>query len=118
MKNTLSTYQAAAILQGDQYANFSRSGALAIVEYLEELEDSTGEAIEFDSVAIRCDWSEYESLQDFARDYTGKDDFWQGLGIDLDGSEDEEERDELIGSFIMDHGQLIQFDGGIIVSSF
>ena len=39
-------------------------------------------------------------------------------GIDLEGDEDEEERADLIRSHILDQGQLIEFDGGIIVSSF
>jgi len=36
----------------------------------------------------------------------------------LDGEEDEDEIDGWIRSYIQDHGTLIEFSGGIIVSSF
>jgi hypothetical protein len=39
-------------------------------------------------------------------------------GIDLEGDEEEEEIEELIRSHILDHGQLVEFSGGVIVSQF
>jgi hypothetical protein len=118
MKTTLSTHDIAHSLLQDSYANWSSCAAFALAEYLEEMEASTGEEIELDVVAIRCDFSEYESLQDWATQYYGTDDFWAGMGVDLDGSEDNDELDELIKSHINDNGTLIDFGCGIIVSSF
>ena len=70
-----------------------------------------------DYVAIRCDYSEHESLQDWASNYFGTDADWKGqLDIDQDATDDE--IDDTIRDYINDHGQLIEFDGGIIVSSF
>jgi hypothetical protein len=63
MKKTMTTYDIAHELIGDENANWSRAGAFALAEYLEELEESTGEEMEFDHVAIRCDWSEYADLE-------------------------------------------------------
>jgi len=118
MKKTLATYDIANELLQDQYANWSRNGAFALAEYLEEYEDSTGEELELDVVAIRCDFSEHESLIDWATGYFSQ---WRAdLNIDEDFEEDSnlEEIEEIIREYIQDNGQLIEFDGGIIVSSF
>lgn len=115
MKTTLSTTEAAEILLSDTCARWSRAGAFALVEYLEEIEDSTGEEIEFDRVAIRCDFSEYNSLHEWARDYFID---WRGDLSLPEGMAGEEEEEDAIREYIQDHGQLIEFNGGIIVSSF
>ena len=118
MKTTLTTSHAAEILANDENSSFSRLGAYALVQHLEELEDSTGEEIEFDSVAIRCDYSEHDSLQEWASDYfgTSMDEWCERIGADKGDNDDK--LDEKIREYIQDHGQLIEFSGGIIVSSF
>ena len=55
MIKTVSKYEFTEDLLDDEYANWSYSGASALFEYLTELEEDTGEQIEFDRVAIRCD---------------------------------------------------------------
>ena len=47
---------------------FSRQGAGVLYDMLLEFEESTEESIEFDPVAIRCDYSEL-SVSDFLNDY-------------------------------------------------
>lgn len=116
MKTTLSTSHAAEILANDENSSFSRLGAYALVQHLEELEDSTGEEMEFDSVAIRCDYSEYDSLTDWAEDYFAGDNWRDNVNCDADANDDK--LDEKIREYIQDHGQLIEFSSGIIVSSF
>jgi hypothetical protein len=116
MKTTLSTTQAAQMLADDENSSFSIAGAFALVEYLEQMEDDCGEAIEFDAVAIRCDYSEYESLQDWAHDYFSN--AWQELGFNEEEEIDDDAFDSAIRDYIQDRGQLIEFEGGIIVSSF
>lgn len=109
MKKTLSTWEAAHMLKQDENANWSLAGAFAIVEYLEKLEYELDEDIELDVVAIRCDFSEHKSLLAVFED----------TGIDTSNlPEDEEERDDEIREYINDHGTLIEFDGGVIVSKF
>jgi hypothetical protein len=124
MKKTLNTYDIANELLADSSAAWSRAGAYALAEYLEECEESTGEEIELDVVAIRCDFSEYTSLQDWASEYF-RDESQAvdalGLDLDMDGetvTNDEQEIEEAIRGYIQDHGSLIEFDGGLIVSSF
>ena len=120
MKKTLSTYEAAGFLFQDENAGWSRAGVFALVEYLEELEFGLGEEIELDVVAIRCDFSEYDSLIDWAGGY------WGTIAGECQSSKhfgwsdetETEEKEEQIREYISDHGTLIEFDGGVIVSAF
>jgi len=120
MKKTLTNYEIAHELMQDEYANWSRAGAFALADQFESIEMDTNEELELDVVAIRCDFTESESLQDWIADYYGKPlgESMKLAGIDLDGDEDEDEIDGWIRSYIQDHGTLIEFSGGIIVSSF
>lgn len=115
MKITLDTCEVADKLMQDPYAGWSWAGAKAIAEYLEELEADMGEEMEFDACAIRCDFSEWESLSVWADDYFSN--YKDKLGIDED-EEDEDTINEAIENYIHDHGILIKFDDGIIVSNF
>ena len=117
MKETLTTNEIAHKLREDDNANWSYAGALALAEYLEEMEEGTGSELEFDRVAIRCDFSEYKGLREWAEDYFGGITKWEeALSIEPDTTPDE--CDKRIWDYIMDRGTLIEFDGGIIVSSF
>ena len=120
MNQILSTTEAAQLLINDEFANWSRAGAFALAEYLEELELSKNYEIQFDAIALRCDYSEFECLKDWIKEYYGEDlqTAIKSAGIDLEGDEEEEEVNELIRSHILDHGELIEFNSGIIVSSF
>ena len=88
-----------------------------MAEYLEDYEGGMGEEMEFDRVAIRCDYAEYKSLRDWADDYCGGSDNAK-TSIDWDDDADEESIDIEIRKYIEERGLLIEFDGGIIVSSF
>ena len=114
MKKKLTTHEIANELLDDSNARWSRAGAYALAEYLQQWEDETGEEMELDVVAIRCDWSEYDSLQAWAADYFSGD--WRE---ELDAADcDDEEAADKIREYIADHGQLIEFDGGVIISRF
>jgi len=132
MKKTLSTHDIANAFRDDKNADWSWNGAVALAEYLEECEEDTGEEMELDVVAIRCDFSEYESLEGWAGDYfrdseeaidslnlTNKRAIAKlGLPFFDNAEESDDEISEAIRDFIRDNGQLIEFDGGVIVSSF
>lgn len=49
--------------------NFSYYGRLALFEYFEQLEDDIGEQIEFDPIAICCEFTEYENLEELNQAY-------------------------------------------------
>jgi len=116
MKTTLTTSHAAEILANDENSSFSRLGSYALVEYLEQMEEDCGEEIEFCHVAIRCDYSEHDSLTDWAEDYFAGDNWRDDVKCDYDA--DDDTLNEKIREYIQDRGQLIEFPGGIIVSSF
>ena len=49
--------------------NFSRLGLLELFDYLEEIESHQMQPTELDIIAICCEYSEYESLEEFQNDY-------------------------------------------------
>lgn len=110
MKTEISTWEAANILFNDEYAGWSYAGALAMAEHWEELQEEFEGNLPFCHVAIRCDYSEYKSLDDVAEDYPDALDR-------VDDGEDEEEREECIREYILERGELIEFNGGVIISS-
>jgi len=61
--------------------NFSYEGLRILFDYLEEFEESTGEDVELDVIAICCDFSE-DSFENIADLY----------GIELDENDDEDEQ--------------------------
>lgn len=66
--------------QSDSYKdNFSYEGLSALYDYLEDYEESTGEKIEFDPIALACDYNEYESLKEFNESYSENYDCLEGL---------------------------------------
>jgi len=116
MKNTLNTYQIADELKRDTCARWSYNGSLALAEYLEEYEADSGEQMELDTCAIRCDFSEHSSLVEWAHQYFSN--ALEELGFDETAENDSDEVDSKIREYIQDHGQLIEFEGGVIVSQF
>jgi len=68
MKDTITEYQFVDTMSQKQHG-FTREGARALFEYLENFEQDTGEEMEFDPVAIRCDFDEYESLEEVKANY-------------------------------------------------
>ena len=64
MKTTISTHEAALLLLSDAPAGWTREEAFALAEYYEQLEEDTGEEIDLDVVAIRCEWTSYSNMQE------------------------------------------------------
>ncbi len=77
--------------------NFSYNGANALMDYMIELAEGTGEPIEYDPIAYCCEFTEYPDIESFQ---------------EQNGKEYETMSD------IRDITQVIEFDGGFIVSSF
>lgn len=117
MKKELSTYEAADMLLNDENANWSAAGSVAMVEYLEGLEEDLSETIEFDIVAIRCDYTEYANLVEWHENYFGLG-YTFADTIGADENADDDEVLDAIREYIADRGQLIEFGSGVIISSF
>lgn len=94
MKKTVNAYEFtdAMTLNG-----FSRSGALALFNYLEQYEEDTEHELEFDPVAFRCDFTEYKNLKEIAHEYG-------------------EEYGDL--EYLEQSTQVIEFEGGLIIANF
>lgn len=50
--------------------NFSYEGKRALFDYLESLEEDTGEQIELDPVALCCDYQEFENFKEVQDQYS------------------------------------------------
>ena len=70
--------------------NFSYQGKKALYDYLNELSESIGEPIELDVIALCCEFTEYENLKEFNRDYS------YNLGYDIEDIEEIQEHTILI----------------------
>lgn len=112
MKTTVNSHQfAEAFKHAGRESQFSRAALLALFEYLEEYENSTGEEIELDPISICCEWAEYESATDAARIY----------GYDWENAiwtEEVLEREEASLEWLQNRTQVIEFDGGIVIQQF
>jgi hypothetical protein len=69
MKQTLTEHYMVNQLIADTYANWSWEGAHKVIQHLLEIERDSGDEIEFDREAIRCDFHEYSTLEELVGDY-------------------------------------------------
>lgn len=81
--------------------NFSYAGLGALFDWLEQLEMDTGKEMEFDCVALCCDFSEYGCAFDAAKEY-----------------HDECDTEEEALRYLHDNTLVIEFDDGIIIQCF
>lgn len=58
MKQTITLYDFRAAFKALRPENFSYDGLEVLFEYLESIEEGTGEEIELDVIALCCDFSE------------------------------------------------------------
>lgn len=66
MKQTVYLNDFREAFRGSQYENnFTWEGLQALFDWFEQYEQDTGTEIELDVVAIACDFTEYESLEEF-----------------------------------------------------
>jgi hypothetical protein len=80
---------------------FGYSALRALFDYLEELEDSTGEPLELDVIALCCDWAEAtaaEILIDYAHD--------------LDTPEDEGDQEAAALAYLCENTHTIELAPG------
>jgi hypothetical protein len=56
-------------LLNDEFAHWTHEGAEGLINYIEELSEDIGEDIAFNRVDLRCEYSEYASLQEVKDEY-------------------------------------------------
>lgn len=96
MKTTISKYDfERAFVDADRKDNFSYEALDLLFSYFEEYEESTGEEIELDVVAICCDFNELDA-DDIIADYR----------IDVEGLDDDE-KIEAVREYLQDNTMLV-----------
>ena len=55
----------------DRKENFSYESLVALYEDIKDFEETTGESVELDVIAICCEYSEYENAQEAYNAYSG-----------------------------------------------
>ena len=73
MKQTITESQFRDAFQQCRPDNFSYAGLTAMYNYFEEYEEGSGEEIELDVIAICCEYTEYENIEEFWGVYDKKD---------------------------------------------
>lgn len=69
MKRSVNFYDFERAFERYERENFSYDGLKALFNYLEEYEDDTGEELELDVIALCCEFSEYDSLNEYNESY-------------------------------------------------
>jgi hypothetical protein len=87
---------------------FSYEGLQALFDYLEDYEESTGDAVELDVIAICCDYAEWDTAFDAAMEH----------GFTPDDADDKEEQEEEALEYLLDRTTVIQVGDGVIIQQF
>ena len=73
MKTTINEYQfEQAFVKAGRGEQFSREALKALFEYIEGLEEDTGEETELDVIALCCEFTEYEDIEAFQSAYSSE----------------------------------------------
>ena len=106
MKQTIYEYDFHnAFCAHDRFENFTDEARSALYNWLEELEQDTGQEIELDVIALCCDFNQ-DHWKDIADNYA----------IDLSEYADDEDKQRAVLSYLEDNTQVIaSFEDGSIL---
>lgn len=105
MKTTVSEYKFVDSFRAcGRETQFSVNARRALFEYLESFERDSGNEITLDPIGICCEFAEYPSALETAKDFGFKD------GIDS--------KDETSLEWLRNRTQVIEFEGGIVIQQF
>ena len=108
MKKTISFHEFQNEFQDCRPDNFSYDGLKALFDYLEDFSEDCGIEIELDVVAICCEFSEYESAMEAAKNYN----------FEPDEDDDNEDQEAAALEFLEYHTSVITFDSGVIIQDY
>jgi len=97
MKRTITEHEFIDGFKGSYADSFTYEGKKALYEYFEQMEEDTGFDMEYDPIAIHCEYTEYDDFAEFLEEY---EDYAKEHNI--------KEIDD-----IAEHTQLIRYDGGL-----
>jgi hypothetical protein len=69
MKTNVNFYEFRNWFNQNRPDNFSADGLVALFDYFEQCEADSGIELEFDPIAICCEYNEYENIAEFHKDY-------------------------------------------------
>ena len=69
MKTNVNFYEFRNWFNQNRPNNFSADGLVALFDYFEQYEEDCGIELEFDPIAICCEYNEYENMAEFHKDY-------------------------------------------------
>ena len=82
----------------NRYDQFGYDALCSLFDYLEQIEEDTGEEEELDVIALCCDYS-VDSVADIASNYS----------IDIDGMDDDEARETVL-EYLNDNTSVVDED--------
>ncbi len=89
---------------------FSYDAKRAIFDYLEEYEESTDTKVEFDPIAICCEYSEYASALDCIKDC--------GYSFTPDKDETPDQQEASALEWLQEQTTVLSHDSGIVIMQF
>ena len=102
MKTTVNRYDfKRAFADAGRKDQFSYDGLKALFEYLEQLEQDTGEELELDVIALCCDYSE-DTPEEIARNYS-----IDLSHLDPEDDDYEEQCTEAVRDYLNENTQLV-----------
>jgi len=109
MKQTITKEQFRNAFQqsSERKDQFSYKALGALFDYIEGWESDSNEELEFDMIALCCEYCEYKTNVECAIDYG-----WSEEDLSSDDAEN------TAYDWLVDQTSVIKFDGGIIVASF
>jgi len=69
MKTTIDYYEFERWFFDHRPNNFSPAGLKSLYNYFEDYEEDTGESVEFDPIALCVEFTEYENIDEFHKNY-------------------------------------------------
>jgi hypothetical protein len=85
---------------------FSTNALFALFDYLENYEEDCGVELELDPIGICCEWAEYPSAKEAAKEYGF---VWKNTVLT---------REEASIEWLREQTQVVEFDGGIVIQLF
>ena len=73
MKTSINEYEFCRWFEEHRPNNFSYKGRLALFEMLTSYEEDADTEIEFDPIAFCCEYTEYEDMEEFWKEYDKED---------------------------------------------
>lgn len=108
MKTTINLFDFQSAFESIRPDNFTNEALEALFNYFQEIENSTGEEIELDVIAICCDYAE---------DTVGS--LIEAYSIEVDQNENEDEIKAQVLDFLADQGALVDStEYGIVYRQF